>query len=257
MNGAMLSMKTVQAGETTSSRMTYPIQHIAVLIPARNEEALLPRCLRSVQQARMRLPASITSDVVVVADCCHDATQVLAEAMIGAAGIVAVTAAGSVGRARALAAQLALRRSTVKPPGCWLANTDADCEVPENWLLTQLQLARCGYAAIAGIVDVDDFSDHDAVVAERFRRTYLIDPSGTHPHVHGANLGIRADVYTHAGGWSDLLTAEDHDLWRRLQTTGTSRLSTAALRVVTSGRRVGRAPSGFADALAAHNESLV
>ncbi len=251
-------MERKQAGVAiASSEATHPILHIAVLIPARNEEALLPRCLRSVERARARLPLGITSDLIVVADCCHDRTQILAEALIGTAGIVAATAAGSVGHARALAAQLALRRSAVLPRSCWLANTDADCEVPEDWLLSQLQLAECGYAAVAGIVDVEDFSEHEAVVAERFRRTYLIDADGTHPHVHGANLGIRADAYAHAGGWSDLLTAEDHDLWQRLQRAGAAHLSTAALRVVTSGRRQGRAPSGFADALAAHNESLV
>jgi hypothetical protein len=36
---------------------------------------------------------------------------------------------------------------------------------------------------------------------------------GTHPHVHGANLGIRADAYSDAGGWNDLTVAEDHCLW--------------------------------------------
>jgi hypothetical protein len=34
-------------------------------------------------------------------------------------------------------------------------------------------------------------------------------------------------------------------------------LSSARLRVVTSGRRVGRAPAGFAGALAAHNETAL
>ncbi len=257
MSHATLDVQATQVGDTDSSNKAVdPIQHIAVLIPARNEETLLPRCLRSVQRARLRLPSSVTSDLIVVADCCHDATQHLAETLIGAAGVVAATKAGSVGQARALAAQLALRRSTTAPQHCWLANTDADCEVPEDWLLTQWQLAGRGHAAVAGIVDVEDFSDHDPVVAERFRRTYLIDADGTHPHVHGANLGIRADVYARAGGWSNLFTAEDHDLWRRLRHIGASRFSTAALRVITSGRRVGRAPSGFAEALAAHNESL-
>jgi hypothetical protein len=65
---------------------------------------------------------------------------------------------------------------------------------------------------------------------------------------------VRADVYLHAGGWADLATAEDHDLWSRLPLAGASRLSSSLLKVVTSGRRSGRAPLGFAGALAAHNE---
>jgi hypothetical protein len=51
-------------------------------------------------------------------------------------------------------------------------------------------------------------------------------------------------------------TAEDHDLWSRLRLTRARLLSSAHLQVVTSGRRVGRAPTGFADALAAHNDTV-
>ena len=69
----------------------------------------------------------------------------------------------------------------------------------------------------------------------------------------GANLGVRADRYLAAGGWADLPTAEDHDLWRRLHQTGARTCSSAKIVVATSGRRIGRAPHGFAGALAAHN----
>lgn len=88
----------------------------------------------------------------------------------------------------------------------------------------------------------------------RFRNSYLIHPDGSHPHVHGANLGFRADIYLRSGGWKGLDTGEDHDLWNRLMQATTRRASTATVKVLTSGRRVGRAPHGFADALAAHNE---
>lgn len=91
-------------------------------------------------------------------------------------------------------------------------------------------------------------------MSERFRLSYLIRADGTHPHVHGANLGIRADVYLRSGGWSDRATAEDHDLWNRLFQNRAKRLSVGWVRVLTSGRRIGRAPHGFAAALAAHNE---
>ena len=42
--------------------------HIGVLVPARNEEALLPRCIVSILAARTRLPEEVTCDVVVVVD---------------------------------------------------------------------------------------------------------------------------------------------------------------------------------------------
>jgi glycosyltransferase involved in cell wall biosynthesis len=230
--------------------------HIAVLIPARNEESLLPRCLQSIAVARAMLPSSVTSDVVVISDCSTDRTIELARAILGTEGIALHTDAGRVGMTRSLAARVALGRQTGLLSQCWLANTDADCEVPATWLLDHLQIARKGYTAVAGIVDVHDFSEHLPTVEERFRRSYRIEADWTHPHVHGANMGIRADAYLTAGGWGTLDTAEDHDLWGRLRAVDGLHLSDARLQVITSGRRVGRAPLGFAGALAAHNDSV-
>lgn len=151
------------------------------------------------------------------------------------------------------AANTALQRCQAPLDHAWLANTDADCEVPQGWLLDQFAIAQKGTAAVAGVVDVDSFEGHQPHVRELFHESYVIYADGTHPHVHGANLGIRADAYLQIGGFAELETAEDHDLWRRLGSRGFARLSDARLQVVTSGRRIGRAPLGFADALAAHN----
>lgn len=227
--------------------------HIAVLIPARNEELLLERCLRSVLAAQRRLPPNVTFDLVVVADSSVDDTYRIASALTRQIGLVVETDAACVGAARALAAEAALSRAAAPAERCWLANTDADCEVPESWLVDHLARAMEGYAAVAGIIDVDSFAEHDAEVPTRFRMSYHLHPDGTHPHVHGANLGVRADAFLAAGGWNPLHTAEDHDLWSRLK-AGRYRVTTdTRLSVVTSGRRVGRAPNGFAGALAAHN----
>lgn len=230
--------------------------HIAVLIPARDEEELLPRCLKSIQRARLHLPAYVSSDVVVVSDRSADQTRSCAERILKDSGVVLGTMAGCAGTARALAARAALRRYSGVLERCWLANTDADCELPESWLRDQIAVAARGYSAVAGTVNVDSFVGHEAAVEQRFRLTYTINPDGTHPHVHGANLGVRADAYIRAGGWSDLATGEDHDLWGRLKLGGHRHLSDASLKVITSGRRLGRAPSGFAQALGAHNESV-
>ena len=230
------------------------LRHIAVLIPARDEELLLPRCLASVQAARLLLPQWYTSDVVVISDRSVDRTREIAEEILGPSGAVVCTGAGVVGTARALAATVALKRFQGVAEHCWFANTDADCEVPPYWLVDQLRIASRGVHAVAGTVDVRDFSEHLPHVYLRFRETYTIATDGTHPHVHGANLGVRADAYLRAGGWAGLATAEDHDLWGRLLTSGHARVSDATLQVITSGRRSGRAPLGFANALAAHNE---
>lgn len=235
--------------------MTKPFWQMSVLIPACNEERLLPRCLRSVMQARTLLPASVKCDVVVAADNSNDRTFEIAKRMIREHGIVLSTNAGIVGEARALAAQAALKRHRGPRNRCWLANTDADCIVPKTWLTDQLSMAAEGVEAVAGTIDVDTFKEHGPGVKNRFRASYLIHSDGSHPHIHGANIGVRADAYLRAGGWKSLATAEDHDLWLRLSAIGAEKVSVSQLTVLTSGRRVGRAPHGFAEALAAHNET--
>jgi glycosyltransferase involved in cell wall biosynthesis len=224
------------------------------LIPARDEEDLLPRCLQSVLEACDVLKEKATWEIVVAVDRSMDGTLEIAQTMLGVGGLVIRVDAGSVGVARAAAAKVALLRQPRDLSKVWIANTDADCWVPPDWLSGHLELAVSGVEAVAGIIDVDSFEDHEAWVPQRFRSTYLLHDDGTHPHVHGANLGVRADAYLRAGGWADLSTAEDHDLWGRLRASGAQTFSPSWLRVETSGRRVGRAPLGFAGALAAHNE---
>ena len=229
---------------------------VAVLIPARNEDVLLARCLESVIRATDSLPATVSATIVVVSDSSTDRTAEIACSLIKACGSVLHTRAGTVGTARALAASYAIERAAGPLSNIWLANTDADCIVPRNWLSDQIDLASSGIEAVAGIVGVDSFEEHGPEVAARFLATYLIHADGTHPHIHGANLGVRADRYVEVGGWANLKTAEDHDLWARLRETGVRMLSSAQLQVITSGRRTGRAPSGFANALAAHNDAV-
>lgn len=231
--------------------------HIAVLIPACNEENLLPRCLDSVKSACSFVSDWASVDIVLAVDQSTDLTREIGEQILSANGnnhgVVIAAEAGVVGRTRALAAQAALARYRGPLDRCWLANTDADSHVPVTWLRDQLDLARRGAQAIAGTIDVDDFTEHASFVEERFRRSYHIFADGTHPHVHGANFGVRADMYVEAGGWGNIPTAEDHDLWNRLGKLGARRVSVNHIRVITSGRRIGRAPQGFAGALAAHN----
>jgi glycosyltransferase involved in cell wall biosynthesis len=228
--------------------------HICVLIPARNEEELLPQCLRSVLEARKRLSSTTSCDIVVAVDRSTDKTFEIASKMLKGKGAVVSLNAGAVGEARARAAEVALRRYHGPLHRCWLANTDADCYVPKSWLADHLMLCALGAEAVAGTIDVKDFSEHAAGVDLLFRTSYLVSSDGTHSHVHGANFGVKADAYVRAGGWGSLCTAEDHDLWSRLADHGTRRVSIDRVRVLTSGRRVGRAPRGFAAALAAHNE---
>ena len=89
-----------------------------------------------------------------------------------------------------------------------------------------------------------------------FNNTYTVEPDGTHKHVHGANMAVRADAFLDAGGWSNRGLAEDQCLWRRLRCRGWRIASPSNSVVVTSARMRGRARGGFADTLRLQVEAL-
>jgi hypothetical protein len=138
----------------------------------------------------------------------------------------------------------------------WLANTDADTVVSADWLQLHLYFADRGVAAVAGVVKVDGIPGCDNATAHKILEDYVIHRDGSHPHVHGANFGVRADAYLDAGGWKDLSVAEDHCLWGRLRRRGWDTASPSSSVVVTSGRLYGRAHGGFADTLRSKLEQL-
>lgn len=236
--------------------MTIQNWHVCVLIPARNEEFLIKRCLESISIATSFLPVNMTFDIILTVDSSSDRTSEIGKEILNDIGVVLTINKANVGYARKIAAEKALQRYNGTLSKCWIANTDADCVVPKTWLLDQLYWAKKGIQGIAGIVVVDSFKEHEPQVADKFLEQYLIKSDYTHPHIHGANLGIRADAYQYTGGWKELETAEDHDLWNRLIRLDVPKISDAKIFVITSGRRFGRAPKGFADKLSSYNGFL-
>ena len=222
------------------------ISAVGVIVPAHDEAATVAACLGSVLAAADQLPPEIEAHVVLVADACSDATASIAAAALAGRGEVVVVDDHRVGAARRVGTAATLFRFTRHDAASvWLANTDADTTVPPSWLADQVRLAHAGAAATAGLVAVASFSDHARVVPSRFHARYP-DPVEPHPHVHGANLGVRADVYLGVGGWPRTTHDEDVELWAALVKAGVPVRSTRALRVTTSGRRRGRAAAGFA-----------
>jgi glycosyltransferase involved in cell wall biosynthesis len=228
---------------------------VGVIVPAHNEQDLLPSCLASVRRAAQAL-RGIPVHLVVVADACRDRTVLAARR--GGASVVTISAR-SAGAARAAGAGEVLRRTRhLDPSSVWLATTDADTLVPACWLRRQAHYASQGWDAVVGTIRVSDWSDYPPGTRSLFRERYEREPhdpyepsepcdSGArqHPHVHGANLGFRASAYLRAGGFPALPTAEDHALVAALTEDGSRVLRTRALPVVTSARRESRAPHGF------------
>jgi cellulose synthase/poly-beta-1,6-N-acetylglucosamine synthase-like glycosyltransferase len=222
---------------------------VGIVVPAQNEEATIERCIRSVLASCDASERCSEGWMVLVADRCTDRTAEFARDAIGSRGDVLISSAGSPGTARRLGSAAVMHHfRTRDPQRIWLANTDADTHVPLDWISTHLEHADANAGAVAGIVELDTLGLR-ADVHELYRTTYEVAPDGTHTHVHGANLGVRADAYLDAGGWSDVTVAEDHCLWGRLLGRGWRVRSPASSVVLTSGRLQGRAQGGFADTL--------
>jgi glycosyltransferase involved in cell wall biosynthesis len=221
------------------------IRALGVVVPAHDEEDLLPSCLASLRCAERGLPG-VPVHLVVVADACRDGTV---QAARSAGAVVVTIAARSAGAARAAGVREVLRRTPdLDPAAVWLATTDADTLVPPRWLRQQAHYADRGWDAVVGVVRVADWSGHRPAASSLFR-DYYDEGDGPHPHVHGANLGFRAEAYLRAGGFPDVPTAEDHTLVASLAAHGSRVLRTRAVTVVTSARSQARAPHGFSDFL--------
>jgi glycosyltransferase involved in cell wall biosynthesis len=218
------------------------IRRVAVVIPAADEERRIGRCLAAVAAARRHLHhrnATIAVRTVVVLDGCQDHTPVIAATSREVQTVV--IAARSAGEARGAGASASLEGAG-PPSELWLANTDADSQVPVNWLTGMVAEASLGAHLVLGTV-IPSGELTPRTRAEWLSRHHLRDG---HPHVHGANFGIRADVYLNLGGWPAVVTGEDTELAGRAERTGHLRISrTASIPVLTSVRQDGRAPNGF------------
>jgi glycosyltransferase involved in cell wall biosynthesis len=225
---------------------------VGVAIPAHNEEDTIGPCLDAVRQAlhhpRLR---SVPSFVVVVADRCVDRTESRAAQILGSWGTVAPTRGTGPGSARRSGFESLLSAfSGHRLDRTWLATTDADTMVPAHWLARQLLLARFGATAVAGTVEVDTFEMLPAGTEAAFERIYRrkgrrLTLLNDHPHVHGANLGVRADAYLEVGGWTEVACGEDNLLWAALRSSRRRVLSTSSVQVRTSGRLSNRVSGGF------------
>lgn len=152
------------------------IEHVAVVVPARNEGERLAQCLRSIRAAVTRLRAErdgVRVRIVVVLDSCTDNSNAIASALTDVMRVHCSFA--NVGAARAAGVRWALCSLRGRPERTWIASTDADSEVPETWLVDQVRLAERGWDVTLG---------------------------GTAGQVHGANLGVRASAYLESGGFA-------------------------------------------------------
>jgi glycosyltransferase involved in cell wall biosynthesis len=215
------------------------LEHAVVVVPAHNELEHLPRCLRALTTASLCLPVPVLT--VVVLDNCDDRSDRLAGHFGADVHFVSIDA-GNVGAARAAGFDYA--RSvcgSVEPEHTWFATTDADSVVGSQWLA---RMTAADADMVLGTVRIPVWR-LPVEVARRYLAAYHSKGQG-HNHIHGANMGFRADAYWRVGGFQALATGEDVDLVQRFEAAGMRIHRDVRLSVTTSVRHVGRAPGGFA-----------
>ncbi len=231
---------------------------MVLVVPVRDEEALLGGCLRHLQAAMDHVHLvrpEIRLGLTVVLDGCRDASPAVAAAFADRDPRIEVLAVdfASVGAARTAGIDHALAGAQGtggrhRPERTWISCTDADTRVPRHWLTGQLELAGSGADAVLGTVEPDP-EELDPALHRLWRLAHV--PAEGHGHVHGANLGVRASAYGAVGGFDPVPEHEDLLLVQKLRGAGASIRATARIHAVTSGRIHGRTPSGFAGYLRA------
>ena len=243
--------------------MTIAESTIAVAIPARDEAALIARCLDAL--AAQRNPGTFA--VVVLANDCSDNTAGIARQPRAIDVRVIECSLPVIERSAGYARRAAMAAAA---PLCEIIlTTDADCVADTDWIAAHRAAFARGVDAVAGRVS-GDWAELEQMPAKSLEIGALEweylgliaeaegifaprahDPSPRHAQCCGANLGITRDMLTRIGGVPAIATGEDHALIATVEASGGLVRHDPAPHVVASARMAGRAQGGMADALVA------
>jgi GT2 family glycosyltransferase len=148
-----------------------------------------------------------------------------------------------------------------------ILTTDADAEVPENWIEANLRAIEQGADAVCGMAVIDPVEalliprhlhEDDAREVAYGRLLDEIasvivpdpgDPWPRHSEDSGASIAIRASMLRRVGGMPCLRLGEDRALIGRLRLMDARVRHDPEISVVVSGRIHGRASGGMADTI--------
>jgi glycosyltransferase involved in cell wall biosynthesis len=214
--------------------MSVPIR-MSFVVPAYNEEALLPSCLAAIRAEIER--TGIEAEVIVVNNASTDRTADIAAATPGVR-LVHEPTKGLV---------QARKAGFEASSGELVANIDADTLLPPGWLARVLaEFARDPeLVTVSGPYDYYDVPFRIRAAARVF---YLVG-FGTYSFnryvlrvgsmVQGGNFVLKRDALIRAGGFDPTFTfyGEDTDIARRMNRVGRVKF-TWALMAKSSGRRL-------------------
>ena len=208
---------------------------VSFVVPAFNEEVLLPACLDAIRSEIAR--TGCRAEILVVNNASTDRTVEVAEAIPGVT-VVHEPVKGLVS---------ARRCGFEAARGVLIANIDADTLVPPFWLDRVLEsfAADPKLVALSGPYDYYDVPLHIRAFSRAFYMmgfcTYAFNKHvlGVGSMVQGGNFIVLRDALAEAGGFSDTFQfyGEDTDIARRMNRVGNV-MFTWKLMAKASGRRL-------------------
>ena len=237
-----------------------------VAIPARDEAARIEPCLIALNE-QILLPDL----VVLLLNNCSDATAAIARALAPDLGfrlrIVSrdlPLAEANAGHARRLV--MAAAAAEAGSDGA-LLTTDADATVPPDWVSRAVTGLAAGADVVCGRAVIDPLEatlipahlhQDDALecrlIALLDDLAWMLDPEPhdpppRHTEASGASLAVGVAAFRRVGGIPPIASGEDRAFVRALWMMDARLRHDPAIRVTVSGRVVGRAQGGMADAI--------
>jgi len=208
---------------------------VSFVVPAYNEERLLPACLAAIRAEIDR--SGCDAEILVVNNASTDGTGRIAAATEG----VVVVDQPVKGLVQARSAGFAAATGEL------IANIDADTLVPPGWVDRVLAEFACSprLVVLSGPYDYYDVPFHIRAAARLFYAvgfaTYVFNKRvlGVGSMVQGGNFVLLRDALAGIGGFSDRFTfyGEDTDIASRMSRVGDVKF-TFALMAKSSGRRL-------------------
>lgn len=251
---------------------------VCVTIPARNEEALLTRCLDAFLGqvcADGRILSFASFEILLLLNNCTDSSAAVAEAWRRKHPEVQLHVLEScldpgrahVGTARRLLMDTAWHRLAHRDGPAAILSTDADTVVAPDWIAQSKAALQRGAGVVGGQIEV--LPDEIADLPEQVRacwsrdRTYatliaqledLLDPQPgdrwpRHLDHFGSSLACTTEAYARAGGMPAVTPLEDEAFVDRVRCAGVKLRHEPTVRVFTSARLCGRATIGMAGQL--------
>jgi len=257
----------------------HPLLRSCVVVPARNEEATLALLITALagQRDLRGTPLDAASyEVILLLNNCTDRTAEIARELqqrytrlqLHVAEVLFAPHEAHVGRARQALFEVAFARfQFLDRPAGLILTTDADSRPAADWIAQNEAEIAAGVDGVGGRILLEPAEQ--ATLPKGVRRLFLLDigyrraleelrslyapeahdPFPRHHQHFGASIAVTAAAYAKAGGMPLKRSSEDVALYRAIVESGARFRHSHRVRVYTSGRMIGRAEGGLADAI--------